>query len=510
MAIVSQDIVLFDETIRNNIVYGCPGEISDDRLRSAVEAAHVAEFTDRLPDGLDTWVGERGMRLSGGQRQRIAIARALFKNAPILIFDEATSSLDAVSERLVKDATEQLLRDRTTLVIAHRLSTIESVDQILVLDQGQIVEQGSHRELVEHNGIYTRLYRSQIQEIVQDQRGQTPVLNASFPFASDWPDDLNLNEAQRDVADAQRRLHFAVAAEPGSTAQRWRSGPAPTGPAGFSTHRFDVSVIVVGNISVGGTGKTPIVAAIANHLREHGWSPGIVSRGYGGKAKNWPQAVTPTSSPNLVGDEPVLLARRTHCPVVVAPDRPAAVRQLLAENNCDVVISDDGLQHLALHRDVEIAVVDSEFRLGNGFCLPAGPLREPASRLDELDYVICDGKNDPGYHYTLEGGYGCQSGRYRSTQTSGEIFPTPRSTPSPVLVGHRGFSSSCGAPDSRLSSTRFRIITALAQPIWHSPATMLFLLTEKDAVKCESVRNREHVVCSGGCDAGRGVLQRTD
>jgi subfamily B ATP-binding cassette protein MsbA len=162
MAIVSQDIVLFDETIRNNIVYGCPGEISDDRLRSAVEAAHVAEFTDRLPDGLDTWVGERGMRLSGGQRQRIAIARALFKDAPILIFDEATSSLDAVSERLVKDATEQLLRDRTTLVIAHRLSTIESVDHILVLDQGQIVEQGSHRELVEHNGIYTRLYRSQI------------------------------------------------------------------------------------------------------------------------------------------------------------------------------------------------------------------------------------------------------------------------------------------------------------------------------------------------------------
>ena len=162
MAIVSQDIVLFDETIRNNIVYGCPGEISDDRLRSAVEAAHVAEFTDRLPDGLDTWVGERGMRLSGGQRQRIAIARALFKDAPILIFDEATSSLDAVSERLVKDATEQLLRDRTTLVIAHRLSTIESVDHILVLDQGQIVEQGSHRELVAHNGIYTRLYRSQI------------------------------------------------------------------------------------------------------------------------------------------------------------------------------------------------------------------------------------------------------------------------------------------------------------------------------------------------------------
>jgi len=164
MAIVSQDIILFDETIRNNIVYGHSGEVSEDRLRSAVEAAHVAEFSDRLPEGLDTRVGERGLRLSGGQRQRIAIARALFKDAPILIFDEATSSLDAVSERLVRDATERLLRDRTTLIIAHRLSTIDSVDHILVLDDGQIVEQGTHRELIERNGFYTRLYRSQMQE----------------------------------------------------------------------------------------------------------------------------------------------------------------------------------------------------------------------------------------------------------------------------------------------------------------------------------------------------------
>lgn len=168
-------------------------------------------------------------------------------------------------------------------------------------------------------------------------------------------------------------------------------------------HRFDVPVIVVGNISVGGTGKTPIVAAIANHLRHRGRLPGIVSRGYGGKAKNWPQVVTPASSPHLVGDEPVLLARRTHCPVVVAPDRPAAVRRLLVEYNCDVVICDDGLQHLALSRDIEIAAMDSELKLGNGFCLPAGPLREPASRLEQVDYVICDGKDGPGYHYTLEG-----------------------------------------------------------------------------------------------------------
>lgn len=164
MAIVSQDTILFDETIRNNIVYGYEGEVSEAQLRRAVEAAHVAEFTDKLEHGLDTYVGERGVRLSGGQRQRIAIARALFKNAPILIFDEATSSLDAVSERLVKEATEELLRDRTTLIIAHRLSTIESADRILVLDKGKIVEQGRHQDLYEQNGLYTRLYRSQMQE----------------------------------------------------------------------------------------------------------------------------------------------------------------------------------------------------------------------------------------------------------------------------------------------------------------------------------------------------------
>jgi tetraacyldisaccharide 4'-kinase len=254
----------------------------------------------------------------------------------------------------------------------------------------------------------------------------------------------------------------------------------------FSTHRFDVSVIVVGNISVGGTGKTPIVAAIANHLREHGWSPGIVSRGYGGKAKNWPQAVTPTSSPNLVGDEPVLLARRTHCPVVVAPDRPEAVRRLLAENNCDVVISDDGLQHLALHRDVEIAVVDTEFRLGNGFCLPAGPLREPASRLDELDYVICDGKDDPGYHYTLEGDTAVN---LADTELRRPLVDFSNATVHAV--------AGIGRPSRFFEFLRRSGLEVVEHPFpdhhRFSATDLAFtgddvvLMTQKDAVKCESV-----------------------
>jgi len=161
IALVSQETVLFDDSVRNNIAYGSHGPIDEGRLREAARVAHVLEFIERLPEGLDTLVGERGLRLSGGQRQRIAIARALYKNAPILILDEATSSLDAESERYVQEAIPSLLRDRTTLVIAHRLSTIERADRIVVLDRGRVTEQGRHAELLAANGVYARLYRIQ-------------------------------------------------------------------------------------------------------------------------------------------------------------------------------------------------------------------------------------------------------------------------------------------------------------------------------------------------------------
>jgi ATP-binding cassette, subfamily B, bacterial MsbA len=162
IAVVSQDVVLFDDTIRNNIAFG--RELPAAAVERAAEAAHLAEFVRTLPAGLDTLVGDRGVLLSGGQRQRIAIARALLKDAPILILDEATSALDTESERHIQAALRELLRNRTTFVIAHRLSTVEQADRILVLDGGAIAEQGTHAELLERGGLYAQLYRLQFSD----------------------------------------------------------------------------------------------------------------------------------------------------------------------------------------------------------------------------------------------------------------------------------------------------------------------------------------------------------
>ena len=166
IALVTQNVVLFNDTIAANIAYGALRDCSREKIREAAAKAHALEFIDRMPEGLDTMIGDNGVMLSGGQRQRLAIARALLKNAPILILDEATSALDTESERHIQEALETVMKGRTTLVIAHRLSTIESADRILVMENGRIVESGRHDELLATGGAYAQLHQMQFSESV--------------------------------------------------------------------------------------------------------------------------------------------------------------------------------------------------------------------------------------------------------------------------------------------------------------------------------------------------------
>lgn len=166
-ALVSQNVTLFNDTIANNIAYGADKNVSRNAVIAAAKAAHVIEFAEKLEQGLDTEIGENGASLSGGQRQRIAIARAILRDAPILILDEATSALDTESERLIQEALDELQKDRTSLVVAHRLSTIESADTILVIEQGEIVERGNHKTLIEQDGMYAQLHKIQFGEPAQ-------------------------------------------------------------------------------------------------------------------------------------------------------------------------------------------------------------------------------------------------------------------------------------------------------------------------------------------------------
>lgn len=164
-----------------------------------------------------------------------------------------------------------------------------------------------------------------------------------------------------------------------------------------SVQRLPVPVIVVGNITLGGTGKSPLVAWLGRWLAGQGWRPGIVSRGYGGKAPHYPFQIGIDASVIEAGDEPLMLAQQTGLPVMVDPERPRGARSLI-DAGCDIVIADDGLQHLALGRDIELVVVDGKRGFGNGRCLPAGPLREPLSRLDEVDATVVNGESEKTFH----------------------------------------------------------------------------------------------------------------
>ncbi|MGZ8227653.1 MAG: lipid A export permease/ATP-binding protein MsbA [Methylococcaceae bacterium] len=177
LALVNQQVTLFNDTIANNIAYGALATVTKSEITQAATDAYAMEFIAKLDQGLDTEIGENGVKLSGGQRQRLALARALLKDAPILILDEATSALDTESERFIQAALQKVMNNRTTLVIAHRLSTIENADMILVIDHGRIVERGSHRELIAKNGVYARLHSMQFEE---NSKGNHPVISAEL------------------------------------------------------------------------------------------------------------------------------------------------------------------------------------------------------------------------------------------------------------------------------------------------------------------------------------------
>jgi subfamily B ATP-binding cassette protein MsbA len=172
IGIVTQDTILFNDTVRSNIAYGMTDTIGQDDIESAAKAAFAHDFIMDMPEGYDTIIGEKGVRLSGGERQRLAIARALIKNPPILILDEATSSLDSESERLVQGALENLMAERTTFIIAHRLSTVRKADMILVIDSGRVVERGTHEELLEKGGMYKKLHTLQFADVSASQLRQ--------------------------------------------------------------------------------------------------------------------------------------------------------------------------------------------------------------------------------------------------------------------------------------------------------------------------------------------------
>jgi tetraacyldisaccharide 4'-kinase len=254
----------------------------------------------------------------------------------------------------------------------------------------------------------------------------------------------------------------------------------------FRVYRARVPVIVVGNINVGGSGKTPFVIWLARLLKQAGYNPGIVSRGYGGKATHWPQQVRPDSDASIVGDEAVLIARHTGCPMAVGPSRRATVKQLYKHKKVDVIISDDGLQHYALGRDIEIAVIDGERRFGNGYCLPAGPLREPVSRLSKVNFVICNG----GEAQTNEHAMRLQLGKAVNLADPAKNRPLQSFVGKPVhavagIGNPQRFFTQLEQMHIKVSPHAFKDHHAFQAGDFVFGDANDVLMTEKDAVKCE-------------------------
>ena len=256
-------------------------------------------------------------------------------------------------------------------------------------------------------------------------------------------------------------------------------------------HNLPVPVIVVGNITVGGTGKTPLIIWLAQWLKANGFKPGIISRGYGGRAETWPQRVAPDSDVKRVGDEALVIAKHAGCPIAVGPVRVEAAESLLKHEHCDVILSDDGLQHYAMARDIEIAVVDGERLFGNGRCLPAGPLREPRDRISKVDFVVVNGPRTEAGQFSMH-----LDGHSAVNLVSGEVKPLPAFAMTRCHavagIGNPGrFFKLLEAAGITFKAHTFPDHYAFqADDIAFNAEPVL--MTEKDAVKCTAFATNTH------------------
>ncbi len=252
----------------------------------------------------------------------------------------------------------------------------------------------------------------------------------------------------------------------------------------FKTHQFKVPVLVVGNITAGGGGKTPMVIWMVNHLKSLGYKPGIVSRGYGGKRKVEPMFVTPNANPTASGDEPLLMAKKTQAPVMVGKDRVKAIKSLIRNYNVNIVVADDGLQHLAMGRSAEIVMLDAKWRTGNHRMIPAGPLREPLERLNSVDLVVFKGVMEKQHHYEFAIEHIHLLNQTKVTKDVAEFR-------NQKVIAMAGIAN----PDSFFSILAAAGMAIIKQPLpdhhvisesdIEKHQDIPILITEKDAVKCE-------------------------
>ena len=381
ISIVNQSPSLFNDTIAKNIAYG-DDEIDVEKLKQSANQAGCTEFIESLPEGFESEIGDDGVLLSGGQRQRLAIARAFYKDSPIIILDEATSSLDTESELIVQEALEKLITNRTTIVIAHRLSTIENASRIIVLDNGVISETGTHAELLNNDGIYQSLYKNKFEDSPKEKLKISKSTELYIPeFEDEYNSSLVVDSWYKKSLWLYLLLPFSLIFSYITNRRRRKFVKSKK-----LNHKTSIPLIVVGNLTIGGTGKTPLVAYIASELAKKGYKPGLVSRGYGGKFRET-LPVTSDTPVRQTGDEAQILSK-LNLPFYIDKNRVRAVKILEENHDCDVIISDDGLQHYNMNRDIEIVVIDGKRRFGNNLTFPAGPLRETKTRLNSVDFIV--------------------------------------------------------------------------------------------------------------------------